>query len=77
MEKLVHKGKVSEMSVNDKVALYFDMPHKPEDAILSFGIETLIPLQEIFTPYIGKSITITLEKEAGKVRKITIIEEKD
>jgi hypothetical protein len=52
------------------------MPHKPESAITSFGIEAFLPLQEIFKPYLGKTINLTIEKKSGKVHRITI-EEKD
>ena len=75
MEKVVHKGKVSELSLKDKTFLALDMPHKPEDATLSFALEAVLSIEEIFKPYLGESISITMEKEKGKVRKITIAEE--
>jgi len=74
MIKDVVEGKVSQLRKGDETYLALDMPHKPEDAILSFHIEAVLPLEEIFLPYLGKSITITVDKEEGKVRRITIVE---
>jgi hypothetical protein len=76
MEKVVHKGRVSELTANGKPYLALDMPRKPQEATMSFALEAVLSIQEIFTPYRGKDISITIEKENGKVRKITIEEEK-
>lgn len=75
MEKVVHKGKVSELSANGKTYLALDMPHKPEAATLSFALEAVLSIQEIFKPYLGKLISITVEKEDGKVQRIIITED--
>ena len=75
MEKVIHKGKVSELSADGKPFLALDMPHKPKEATLSFALEAVLSIQEIFKPYVGKSISIAIEKEKGKVRKISITEE--
>jgi hypothetical protein len=76
MEKVIHKGKVSELKMKDKTYLALDMPHKPEDATISFALEAVLSIQEIFMPYLGKSVIITIEKEEGKVHKIIIEEGK-
>jgi hypothetical protein len=77
MERLVHKGRVSELTANGKPYLALDMPRKPEEATMSFALETVLSIQEIFKPYLGKDIIITVEKEDGKVRRIAIVEESD
>ena len=63
------------MKIRDKIWLVLDMPHDPKDATLSFPFEGLLSTQEIFEPYLGKDISITIEKEKGKVQKIIIKEE--
>jgi len=43
---------------------------------MSFALEAVVPIQEIFKPYLGKSIIITMEKDPeGKVQNIIITEE--
>lgn len=76
--KIVHKGKVIWFETNAVKSLYLDMPRKPEEAHLSFplsGAFGLIPVEEIFKPYLGKDISITIEKKEGKIHNITIQEE--
>ena len=75
MIKDLYKGKVSKFGIGDEAYLVLDMPHKPEDATVSFSIEALLPIEEIFLPYLGKSITVKVDKEEGRVRRITIEED--
>lgn len=77
MEKVVHNGKVSELNMNGNTYLALVMPRKPEDVTMSFPLEGVLSNQEIFKPYLGKLISITIEKEEGKIRQITIAEEKE
>ena len=72
MEKIVHKGRVLELPVNDKPRIHLD-----NDKGMGIPIVGILNLQEIFMPYLGKLISITIEKEEGKVRKIAIAEEKE
>jgi hypothetical protein len=79
MERIVHKGKVIWYETEGLKSLYLDMPRKPEEAHMSFplsGAFGKLSVEEIFKPYLGKDISITFEKEEGKLRKITISEEK-
>jgi len=75
-EKIVHQGKVSELNLNGKQCLSLDMPHKPESATMSFALEAVLSIQEIFAPYIGKYISITIEKRQGKIHQIIVSEKK-
>jgi len=77
VEKIIHVGKVSELTANGRPYLALDMPRKPEEATMSFALEAVISTQEIFLPYLGKTINIIIEKEKGKVRNISIVEEND
>jgi hypothetical protein len=76
---VIWKGQVSEMKIHDETTLYLDMPHKPEAATMSFRLDGIFVtmIRKIFEPYLGKTISITFEKEEGKIRKITIAEEKE
>ena len=76
MAKDVHNGRVSELNINGNIHLALVMPRKPEDVTMSFPLEGVLSIQEIFKPYLGKSISITIKKEKGKVRQITIAEKK-
>ena len=76
--KIVHKGKVIWFETKAVSGLYLDMPRKPEQAHTSFpfsGAFGLLPVEEIFKPYLGKDISITIEKKEGKIHNITIQEE--
>ena len=56
MGEIVHKGKVSEMTIDRKVALYLDIPRKPEEAQMSFPLQVafgILTVEEIFKPYLG------------------------
>lgn len=75
--KIVHKGKVIYLKLKNQEFLALDMPRKPEEAHLSFplsGAFGLLPVEEIFKPYLGKDISITFEKKEGKIHNITIQE---
>ncbi len=76
-EKIVHQGKVSELNLNGKQCLALDMPHKTENTTNSFVLEAMLSIQEIFAPYIGKYISITIEKRQGKIHQIIVTEEKE
>ncbi len=73
-EKIVYNGKVTELNVNGKSYIALDMPHKPESAIPPFPLEDVLSVEEIFAPYIGRNIGITIEKKLGKIHQITIDE---
>jgi len=73
-KRIIHNGKVTELNVNGKSYLALYMPHKPESAIMSFPLEDVLSIQEIFTPYIGRNIDVTIAKKLGKIRQITIDE---
>lgn len=72
MDTIVRKGKVVETKINNSTNFILETPHEPNEASLSFREGSII--QELFEPYLGKTITLTIEKEQGKIRKITIIE---
>lgn len=76
MERIVHKGRVSELTANGKPYLALDMPRNLEEATMSFALEATFSINDIFMPYLGKNITITIEKEKGKIQKIKITEDK-
>ena len=69
-EKVVKRGRVLELPVNGKPCLHLD-----NGSGIGLPIEGILIPQEIFMPYLGKLISITVEQEKGKVRKITITEE--
>jgi len=71
MERIVKRGRVLELPVNGKPKIHLD-----DDNGGGLPIEGILVLQEIFKPYLGKLISITVEKEEGKVQKIIIAEEK-
>jgi len=76
--KIVHKGKVIWYETNAVSGLYLDIPRKPEEAHMSFPLQGafgILNVEEIFKPYLGKDISITVEKIEGKIHKITIQEE--
>jgi hypothetical protein len=75
--KVVYTGKVIWLETKAERGLYLDMPRKPEDAHLSFplcGAFGFTTVEEIFKPYIGKNISIKVEKKEAKIRKIEIEE---
>jgi hypothetical protein len=61
MKPKVYEGKVIELVLNGKKFLAFDMPRKPEEAKMSF------PLDSDYKPFLNKKIRMTIEE-----RKITI-----
>jgi hypothetical protein len=73
-EKIIYEGKVLELSEKGKKYLALDTPRKSESSTTSFPLETVLSIQEIFAPYIGKDIIISIEKKQGKIRQITILE---
>jgi hypothetical protein len=74
--KVVYKGKIIETETLAGKTLYLDMPRKPEDdAFPLFGALGTLTMNKIFKPYLGKDISITIEKKEGKVHSITIQEE--
>jgi hypothetical protein len=76
--KIVHKGKVIWLETKAMKNLYLDMPRKPEEAHLSFPLQGalgLLTVEEVFKPYLGKNISIIVERKEGKVHHITIQEE--
>ena len=78
MEKVTYKGKVSKRPINGVPSFHLDMPRKPEDAQMSFPLQGafgILTVEEIFKPYLGKHISITIQKNEGKVRNIIIHEE--
>ena len=78
MEKIIHSGKVSELTIKGKDTLYLDMPRNPEEAQMSFPLQGafgILTTEEIFKPYLGKDISITFEKKEGKIHNIIIQEE--
>ena len=56
MEPTVCEGKIIELELKDKVFLALDMPRKPEEAKMSF------PIDSIFSPFLGKIVKITIEE---------------
>ena len=78
VEKVTHRGKVSERSISGVPYFYLDMPRKPEEARMSFplqGTVGILTVEEIFKQYLGKDISITIEKKKGKIHSIIIQEE--
>ena len=76
--KIVHKGKVIWFETKNMKSLYLDMPRKPEKAKMSFPLQGafgILTVEEIFKPYLGKDISISIEKKEGKIRHIIIKEE--
>ena len=69
MEKII-RGEVVKFKGDGKPYLVLDMPPKQGKAL---PIEGLLILNEIFMPYLGKTINITIKKgNDGKVQRITI-----
>lgn len=67
------KGEVVELHANGKPYLALDAPPKLGIAL---PLEGILSLKEIFMPYLGKTISITIKKgKEGKVQRITITEE--
>jgi hypothetical protein len=74
--KEVYKGKIIETETLAGKTLYLDMPRKAEgDAFPLFGAFGTLTMDKIFKPYLGKDISITIEKKEGKVHDIIIQEE--
>ena len=76
--KIVHKGKVIWLETNAVKSLYLDMPRKPQDAHMSFPLQGafgILTVEAVFKPYLGKDVSITIEKKEGKVHRLTIQEE--
>ena len=76
--KIVHKGKVIWLDTNAVKSLYLDMPRKPEEAHVSFPLQGafgILTVEEVFKPYLEKDISITVEKNEGKISNIIIQEE--
>jgi len=76
--KIVHKGKVIWLEIKEVQCLCLDMPRKPEEARMSFPLQGafgILTVEEIFKPYLGKDISITIEKKKGKIHSIIIQEE--
>ncbi len=49
-------GKIVEQKFDDKLYLCLAMPRKPEEANMSFSIES------IFKQFVGKTVKITIEE---------------
>jgi hypothetical protein len=80
METKTVTGKVVWMTLSGMKGLYLDHPPEHAGAVqmatpLSGGAFPLMPVEELFKPYLGKSISVTFELTAGKVHRITIEEE--
>ena len=56
MEPTVGEGKIIELELDEEVCLALDMPRKPEEAKMSFTIDS------IFRPFLGKMVKITIEE---------------
>ena len=56
MESKVYEGKIAETKINGKTFLTLDMPRKPEQAKMSFTLDS------IFRGFLNKMMKITIEE---------------
>jgi len=65
MESKVYEGTVKEMTLNGKdFFLVLEMPRKPEEASMSF------PIDSDYRPFLNKKIKITFEEKKITIEKI-------
>ena len=65
MKPKVIEGTVKEMTLNGKdFFLVLEMPHKPEEAKMSF------PIDSDYKPFLNKKIKITFEEKKITIEKI-------
>lgn len=77
MDKIVKKGKVVRLPLNDEFsALHLDFDGVGFPLGELFRSEGIFFEECFFKPYIDKEIVITLEKENGAVKQLTIEEVK-
>ena len=77
MNKTIKKGKVVNIPLNDSFsALHFDNNNGGIPIYFLFVKEGIYFEEGIFEPYLGKTISITIEKDNGKIKRMIIGEEK-
>ena len=64
MKPKVYEGKVIELELNGRKFLAFDMPRKPEEANMSF------PLDSDYKPFLNKKIRMTIEEKKITIERI-------
>jgi hypothetical protein len=64
MKPKVYEGKVIELELNGRKFLAFDMPRKPEEAKMSF------PLDSDYEPFLNKRIRMTIEEKKTTIERI-------
>jgi len=64
MKRKVYEGKVIELDLNGKKFLAFDMPRKPEEAKMSFSLDS------DYKPFLNKRIKMIIEDKKITIQKI-------
>lgn len=63
-EPKVYEGKFIELNLNGKIFLAFDMPRKPEEAKMSF------PVNSDYRPFLNKKLRMTIGEKKITIEKI-------
>jgi hypothetical protein len=64
MKPKVYEGKVIELELNGRKFLAFDMPRKPEEARMSFLLDS------DYKSYLNKNVRMTIEEKKITIEKI-------